>query len=142
VDLSPDALRWARLNRRRLRISNVRLLRGDAERAVPTRIAGKFDLVASNPPYIPEAELPGLQPEVSQEPRMALAGGEDGLDGLRRMIAAADQLLEAGGFFICELGINQESGARAIFHVHGYEAIRVLPDWQGIARVISGRKNN
>jgi release factor glutamine methyltransferase len=116
------------------------LLLGDADTPIPKRLRGRFDLVVSNPPYIPDADMPGLQPEVRREPRLALVGGPDGLDGLRRMIAAAVRLLRTDGFFVCELGIGQARQAEIIFKQHGFSEIRVREDWQKIPRVISGRK--
>ncbi|HEY1856691.1 MAG TPA: peptide chain release factor N(5)-glutamine methyltransferase [Acidocella sp.] len=105
VDLSPDAAALARANAAAL---------GMAERAVflagnwDAALAQKFDLVLSNPPYIEAADVPQLMPEVARyEPLSALAGGADGLDAYRAIIAALPRLLPPDGLAVLELGAGQ-----------------------------------
>jgi release factor glutamine methyltransferase len=140
TDLSRAALRWARVNRRRLRVHNLRLLAGSAAAPLPRACQGRLTLVVSNPPYIRRRELRGLPPEVRREPRLALDGGPDGLAGLRTMSADAFRWLAPGGVFVCELGIGQAGAARRLLTRLGFLDLEVLEDWNRIGRVISGLK--
>ncbi len=138
VDISPAALRWARLNRRRLGAPNLRLLRGQAPEAIPQKLRGGFALVVANPPYIPTGQLAGLQAEVRFEPRRALDGGPDGLAGVRLAARAAARLLKPGGVLAVEIGIGQARAAKNILCAAGFSSLEALPDWQGIPRIVSG----
>lgn len=137
TDLSERALYWARLNRRRCRVSNVRFLRGRGAAPIPGRLRGGFDMVVSNPPYISLKDRPTLQPEVRREPASALFGGTSGLEAIRFMAKAAGSLLRPGGIFICEIGIGQESETRRILVQAGLSHLHTLHDWQDIPRIIS-----
>lgn len=139
VDASSRALYWARRNRRRLKTGRVRLLHGDAELAIPRSRYGEFSLVVSNPPYIPRSDIPGLQPEVRYEPRAALDGGPDGLSGIRRMLKAAARLLHNQGALVCEIGRGQAGAVKKMFEKNGFVGITVMPDWQNIPRIVSGK---
>ncbi len=138
VDRSARALKWARRNCRQQGLSRVRLLQGDAEKPIPRKLGGRFSLVVSNPPYITDADMKQLQPEVRFEPRQALCGGPDGLRFVRRMLQAAGKLLSPGGLFVCEIGFGQAVAVRALFHGHGFAAIQVCHDWQKTPRIVSG----
>lgn len=111
VDDSAPALEVARLNACRLGLAErVHFIAGDL--LLP--LAGPFDLILANLPYIPSAELPTLMPEVSQyEPRRALDGGSDGLEPLRRLLAQARTRLAPGGALMAEIGAEQGSLALA-----------------------------
>jgi release factor glutamine methyltransferase len=139
VDSSPQALYWARRNRRRLKTGRVRLLCGDAELPIPRSRYGNFSLVVSNPPYILSSDIPGLQAEVGYEPRSALDGGPDGLSGIRRMLKAAARLLHPQGALICEIGMGQAGAVKKLFKKNGFVDIKVTPDWQNIPRIVSGK---
>ncbi len=107
TDTSAEALEVARLNVRRHRVGDrVRLMAADLFAGV----AGKFDLVVSNPPYVPDAELEHMPPEFACEPRGALAGGADGLDLVRRIVTGAGARLAADGWLAVEVG----AGAQAL----------------------------
>jgi release factor glutamine methyltransferase len=140
VDISAEALKWARKNRNQLKRKNVRFYLGNAEQPIPQKVHGTFSLVVSNPPYIPKSDLPTLQPEVQYEPRQALDGGQDGLRVIRRMIQAARILLRSDGYFICELGIGQAKRVVQLLEIEGYFVQKIVQDWQKIGRVISARK--
>lgn len=107
VDLSDDALLLADRNARQLGLdSAVTLLSGDMLDALEGR--GPFDAILSNPPYIATAEIETLEPEVrDHEPRMALDGGADGMDILRRIIRGAPAHLKTGGLLLLEIGEDQ-----------------------------------
>lgn len=83
----------------------------------------RFDMVLSNPPYIPTADLAGLMPEVAiHEPASALDGGKDGLDAYRRIVEALPSLLAPGGVAILELGIDQDQSVPALAAANGFSA--------------------
>jgi ribosomal protein L3 glutamine methyltransferase len=107
TDLSWPALQVARLNVGRHGVGDrVHLLQADLLRGV----GGRFDLILSNPPYVPDSELTSLPPEYACEPRMALAGGPDGLELVRRILQDAAQHLEPHGWLAVEVG----AGAAAL----------------------------
>lgn len=101
-----------------------------------------FDLVVSNPPYIPTADLDTLQPEVrDHEPRQALDGGNDGLDFYRRIVPESLCHLDTGGWLLVEIGIGQAAGVIGLFEAAGgFAGIFSARDPGGIERVIGGRK--
>ena len=139
IDVSPNALEVARGNAARNRVAErVRFLGGDLLEPV----AGEqFDLVVSNPPYVPDADRASLSAEVREfEPAQALFAGRDGLDVCRRLIPAAYAALAPGGYVALEIGYGQAEGVRALLAGGGFEAIHFLPDLQGITRVACGRR--
>jgi release factor glutamine methyltransferase len=101
--------------------------------------ANMFDLVLSNPPYIPESGRESIQKEVRDwEPRVALFGGRDGLDVVRRLIPEAWRLLRSGGFLIMEIGWS--TGERIHAMLDGWQDLETKADLAGIPRVIIARK--
>lgn len=102
-----------------------------------TGIAGKFDLIASNPPYIAEAEMPGLAPEVRDwEPRAALTPGGDGLDAYRAIAAGAGARLMPGGRLLLEIGPTQAGAVVALLDAAGFAKAKVRRDLDGRDRVV------
>ncbi|MCX5697688.1 MAG: peptide chain release factor N(5)-glutamine methyltransferase [Candidatus Omnitrophica bacterium] len=100
-----------------------------------------YDLIVSNPPYIRSAEIEGLQPEVRQEPRVALDGGSDGLDFYRRITKTAPRHLEEGGLLVMEMGYNQREAIEKICQGSGrLKVLEVVKDYSGIDRVIVTKK--
>lgn len=95
-------------------------------------IAGKFDLIVCNPPYLTESDMANLQKEVTFEPRLALYGGVDGLDFYRRIAAAYNEHLSEGGTLLMEIGSTQGESAAALFT----GKTRVLNDLCGNPRVL------
>ena len=102
--------------------------------------ADGWDAILSNPPYIPTADLAGLQREVQQEPVMALDGSEDGLLFYRAIAEHWCEKLRKGGFCAVEIGIGQEADVAALFAAAGLENVEILPDAAGIHRVVIGWK--
>lgn len=97
----------------------------------------KFDAVVSNPPYIPSADISGLEPEVRDfEPVVALDGGPDGLAAYRRIFRDALDLLKPHGFTAVEIGKGQAEGVMTIANKAGYSNIEVKKDLAGIERVV------
>lgn len=132
TDLSFAAVRIARENARRLGAA-VEFVCCDLASAV----RGPFDLVVSNPPYIPESEaLP--REVVEHEPRMALFGGADGLDVYRRLIPSAMGLLRPGGWLVMEIGYRSAGGVVEL--LAGWESVEVLKDLAGLDRVVAARR--
>lgn len=96
-----------------------------------------FNLIVSNPPYVAENELAGLQREVrNHEPREALAGGPDGLDVVRRLLSESDVFLKPGGHLLIEIGFNQSSAVHSLLEKQEWLAKEIRPDLQGIPRVV------
>ncbi|WP_395648161.1 peptide chain release factor N(5)-glutamine methyltransferase [Terricaulis sp.] len=137
LDLSPDALAVARGNAAALKLDNrVEFHLGGWD----APIAERFDLVLSNPPYIPTAEIDTLAPEVAvHEPRLALDGGRDGLDAYRAITARLPALLKPGGVFAFEVGKGQAPAVEALAGAQGLSLDAAALDLAGIARVVSGR---
>jgi release factor glutamine methyltransferase len=100
-----------------------------------------YDLIVSNPPYIPTLDINHLQPEIKYEPGIALDGGRDGLDFYRRLIANSVDYLKEDGLLILEMGFNQRASIGNIFQKSGkFEIIEVVKDYNNIERVIVARK--
>ena len=120
ADLDPAAARCARRN---LSGGRARVYRGDLFEALPAWLRGRPELVVANVPYVPSGEL-GLLPAEAREhePALALDGGADGLDVLRRVAAAAPRWLAPGGHMLSETGRHQASRAIEVLRAHGLAA--------------------
>lgn len=139
IDASDEALAVARLNATRHEVSaRVRFLKAD----LLAGAAGPFDAVVSNPPYVPAPDLAGLQPEVrDHEPLLALSGGIDGLDVVRRLVPDAAAVLRPGGWLLFEFGFGQAGGVRAIIAAEPrLELVDIRADLAGIPRMAIARK--
>jgi release factor glutamine methyltransferase len=135
VDRSPEAAAVARGNAERLALA-VEVLVGD----LLAPVAGPFDLIVSNPPYIPSGEIPSLAPEVQREPRLALDGGPDGLEVIRRLIADAPRLLAPLGALAMEVGAGQAPSVLALLARAGFASPSTARDLAGIDRVVTARR--
>jgi release factor glutamine methyltransferase len=137
TDVSGDALDVARDNALRLGAYNVAFRQGDLFAAVDPSM--RFDLVTANPPYIAEAEMGGLQPEVRDyEPTGALAGGVDGLAVVRRIVAQSRAHLTSAGRLVLEVGFGEAGAAAALLDAAGFEQVDVRRDYGRVERVVSG----
>ena len=135
---SAGALAVARANAARLAL-DVRFVQGDWWEALAGAAdAPVFDLVVSNPPYIPSADLPTLSAEVRREPVLALDGGADGLAAYRRVVAEAARVLEPHGTLLCEIGAGQAASVVDLFAAAGFGDVGRFADLAGIERVIEG----
>lgn len=102
-------------------------------------VSETFDVIVSNPPYIPTDVIGGLMPEVAvYEPMQALDGKEDGLHFYRRIIEAASQYLNPGGKLLFEIGHDQGESVSALMKEAGYQDVRVIKDLAGNDRVVTG----
>ena len=137
VDASPGALEVARANAARHGVA-VTFLEGDL--AAPLAPFAPFDLIVANLPYIPSAEIATLPPEVRAEPRAALDGGPDGLDLIRRLVAAAPALLAPGGALALELGAGQAPAVASICRAAGLVDVQQRRDLGSVDRVVSAKK--
>lgn len=134
-DLSTDALLIARENAARNH-ADVTFYQGDLFEPLTGLI---FDLIVSNPPYISGEDMQTLQPEVKQEPQMALYGGEDGLDFYRRIVEKAPQHLSENGWLCFEIGDTQAKDVIALMQ-QDFEEIACFQDLSGLDRVVRGRR--
>ena len=141
VDVSPAALEVAGENAAALEVADrIEFFAGDLYAPVQGRL---FDAIVSNPPYIPDADIAGLEPEVrDHEPHLALAGGTDGLDFYRRLVAQGEERLSPDGFMAFEVGIGQAAAVAAL--ASGTKTLgraEILRDYAGIERVVILWKN-
>jgi release factor glutamine methyltransferase len=140
VDISAKALETAEANAERLLAGRgtIRFLQGDLYAPLPED-SPKFALITANPPYVPSAEIAKLAKEVQNEPRIALDGGEDGLDILRRIIEGAPTRLAPGGALLLEADPSQMEKIAPLLEKYGFGDIRIRKDLAGRGRVIAGR---
>ena len=131
-DLSPEALSLAKENALALGAS-VRFLEGDLFTPVSS---AAYDLIVSNPPYIPSEDCLSLQAEVLREPHMALEGGRDGLDFYRRIAHEAPSHLHAGGHLLVECGDGEAQSIAALFTGAGFEVVGIYNDYQSLPRIV------
>jgi release factor glutamine methyltransferase len=138
TDISPDALSLAQENAEALGAERVCFEQAD----LMPREGGCFDLITANLPYIPSGEIPTLSREVRNDPLLALDGGADGLDLIRRLAPLAHARLAPGGRLLLEIGINQSDAVMECLAGHNYRDIAALPDYQGVPRFIEAVKGH
>ena len=137
VDISAEALAVAKFNAKKFHVDDrAEFFCGD----LFAPLTGKFDAIVSNPPYIPTCDLKTLQTEVQREPKLALDGGEDGLNFYRRIISDAPQFLSENGVLAVEIGINQASAVKKLFEAANFVDIEIFKDLAGLERVVIGKK--
>ncbi|MFS8070691.1 MAG: peptide chain release factor N(5)-glutamine methyltransferase, partial [Byssovorax sp.] len=138
ADISPGALTVARENAVRLGAVTLGLAQSDLFQALDPAHR-KFDLITANPPYIADEEIPTLAVDIHKfEPRLALAGGADGLDLVRRILTEAPPFLAPGGVLAMEIGAGQSPEVIGLFTEAGFDDITARRDYGGHERVISG----
>ncbi len=137
LDCSEGALEVARDNARRNGVEGrVACLVGDLKNLPP----GPFDMIVSNPPYIPSRDWAQLMPEVrDHEPRLALDGGDDGLEAYRRIAVQSVRVLPPGGWLLVEIGVGQAADVTALFKAAGLTDVAQRDDYAGIPRVVMAR---
>ena len=136
TDLSPEALALASENALLLGVNRIAFKEADL---IPENF-GTFDLITANLPYIPSAEIATLSREVKNDPLLALDGGSDGLDLVRRLSPMAHDHLNPGGHLLLEIGKGQSEEVMTCLAGHNYRDIIALPDYQGIPRFIEAVK--
>jgi release factor glutamine methyltransferase len=138
TELDPGALAWARGNADRY---GVELLAGDLDEPLPAALAGRVDVLCANMPYVPSGAIATLPTDVrDHEPRLALDGGPDGLDVLRRLVARAGHWLAPGGGLLCEIGEDQAETGVALLTAAGLVEVAVHPDLVGRDRILEGTR--
>ena len=138
-DLSEEALEVASANAERIlgEAGEIRFFRGDLFQALPP--GETWDVIVSNPPYIPTGIIGGLEPEVrDHEPFMALDGDEDGLHFYRRIIGGAGERLNPGGSIYLEIGHDQAEAVTDMMSREGFCHVTVIKDMPGKDRVVCG----
>jgi release factor glutamine methyltransferase len=135
VDCSRAALEVARENLERLgALERVELHRGEGVEP----LSGQFDVIASNPPYVPTAELPDLPPEVRHEPRAALDGGPDGMSVIGPLVRDAPARLASPGHLVLEVGAGQAPDVEQRLRGAGASRVEIRKDLAGVERVVIG----
>jgi len=137
ADLSGEALKVAEENARKLLAPDkqVRFVESNLFEAVN----GMYDMIVSNPPYIPSGVIGGLMPEVREhEPVSALDGGEDGLSFYHKITKECRKYLKPGGMLFYETGYDQGAAVREILLQEGFGEVRIIKDYAGLDRVVSG----
>jgi release factor glutamine methyltransferase len=136
VDLSPDALEIARANAARLRLERVRFHITDLLDGFPDEFA---DMIVSNPPYVGECEADKVQAQVRKyEPHMAVFGGPEGSELIRKLIEQSQRVLKPQGWLLMEIGYTQSPLLEEL--LKRWNDVHFVPDLQGIPRVAVGRK--
>jgi release factor glutamine methyltransferase len=141
LDLSVEALEVARANAVRLQLdSRVRFLESNVLETLADR--RDFDFVVSNPPYVGFNEADKVQHSVFEyEPKIAVFAGDNGLDVIRRLIEQAHHTLKPGGWLALEIGYSMADAVVRLLRQAPWAEPRVVPDLQGIPRVITARKH-
>ena len=143
VDISVEALLVAARNIHKFALENtIALVCSDLFTAV--RESARYEVIVVNPPYIAEAAIAGLEPEVRDwEPRAALSGGLEGWEVIEKIAAQAYRYLVPGGWLFIEIGSDQGERVKGLFTRHTskqYEHIAVVPDWSGRSRLLQARR--
>ena len=133
ADISEAALEVAERNRQNLGLSRVKFLQSNLFEAVD----GEYDMIVSNPPYIPTADIDGLMREVrDHEPHLALDGSADGLLFYRKLAEESGRYLVPGGLLLFEIGFDQGDAVSQLLAQAGFEDIHVKKDLAGLDRVV------
>jgi release factor glutamine methyltransferase len=141
LDISLNALHVAERNARRLGVGErFSLIASDCFDALK-QTGARFKMIVSNPPYVAEDALPGLQREVRDyEPRAALTPGGDGLSIIRRLLADAPLYLESGGHLLIEIGFDQHEAVTRLLDREVWQLLDIHEDLQGIPRTVALRR--
>jgi release factor glutamine methyltransferase len=141
TDLSPEALRQARLNARALRLGNVVFHRGDLFAGLPARLKERVDVVTLHPPYVPRDEMPDLPLEVRGfEPEHTLTDfSPDGLSLVERTVTEAWDWLRPGGWLLIEVSPDRSRMVKGTLQRAGYGEVQSTKGWPEITRVVVGR---
>lgn len=139
VDISDAAIDIARRNAAMHGVADrLTIMKSDVFENV---LSESFDLIVSNPPYVPLNEYSGLQPEVrDHDPRIAVTDGSTGLTIIERIVAGSPTFLKPGGHILMEIGFSQADAVRALFDTVSWASVEILPDLQGIPRTVVAQR--
>lgn len=138
LDISSDALNTALDNASKLNLFNKAIFR-KSNIFSNVKPGESFDIIVSNPPYIPPSEKENIQTEVKFDPEQALfTGDEKGLEFYEKITKDAPRILNKGGYLLFELGIGQSNDVKSIMEKNGFQNIEIIKDLAGIDRVIVG----
>ena len=142
LDISKEALKVAEANRERIlgeEKERLRLIKSDMFEGLEPK--AQFDVIVSNPPYIPSEVIEGLEPEVrDHEPRLALDGEADGLKFYRILAERSMAYLKPGGKIYMEIGFDQGKDVSELFEQAGFEGLKVIKDMAGLDRVVQAKR--
>ena len=140
LDISKDALNTALDNASRLNLFNKAIFR-KSDVFSNVKPGETFDIIISNPPYIPPQEKAGIQTEVKFDPEIALfTTDEKGLEFYEKITSGAPEILNNGGWLLFELGQGQSQDVKKLMETNGFSNIEIIKDLAGIDRVICGQK--
>lgn len=142
LDSSADALVVAYGNATRHGVlSKIHFVHADIFQPLPPEACHQYDMIISNPPYVPVDEWESLQPEVRRfEPRHAITDNADGLSFYKQLLTLSNSYLKPAGFFLVEIGFGQESRVSLLLQSLGFTDVRIVPDLQKIPRVVRAMK--
>lgn len=139
TDISPEALEVARKNSERLGVADrIQFFVSDLFCGLKHR---RFDVIVSNPPYVSEAEMRNLKPELTHEPYGALCGGREGDETIGRLLREADDFLKPDGTIFMEIGFSQGPAARNLCAENGFKVVNIFKDYNGLDRILEARHN-
>ena len=141
TDISKKALLIAEKNAKMHKVDDrIEFMHSDLFKNSGLR-ASDFELIISNPPYVPSAQIETLQREVQFEPRLALDGGRDGLDYIKRIISESPRFLKSGGLLMTEIGFRQAEKIKNIFGLRkDFNIMEIIKDYNQIERVVVAKK--
>ncbi len=136
LDICPKALKVARSNAHRHDLDG-RIIFHEADMREPLPLTSGLDLIVANLPYIPSREIKTLEAEVrDHDPRLALDGGEDGLNFFRSLVVNCSPCLRDNGRFLLEVGDGQAPDVASLINAHGGRVIEILPDLNNVERIV------
>ena len=144
LDISAAALAVAERNATRHGVQErLSFVTSDCFAGLEPAFGQTFDLIVSNPPYVAERAVDGLQREVRDfEPRVALIAGADGLSVIRRLLIEARAYLKSGGFLIFEMGFDQHDAVKELIDENAWKLLEIYDDLQGIPRTVALMKRD
>jgi len=138
IDVSDEALKVAKNNAELNGVEEIDFFRADVFSSEIFKL-GKFDLIVSNPPYVPAEKVEGLQEEIKNyEPKIAVTDNADGYSFFRRIIEVAQKLLALNGALFFEISEGQENRVKEFFQKAGFVNIKIVKDYNGLSRVAKG----
>jgi len=141
TDISPVALKTARLNASLQKAANITFLKGDLFSPLKDlNLEEQCDFIVSNPPYVPENQWETLQDDIRlHEPKKALVAGETGIEIIKKLVSGAPKYLKQGGYLCLEIGFGQKEDVLALFG-KGWTGVDCIDDLNSLPRIIVGQK--